>query len=67
MEALSEEHQRERAFLDTHDAMTDGYKRFRTAGQINKLLSGLGVEEIQCEPGGNGIEARGRRPCPRRG
>jgi len=62
---LGEEHQREWAFLDTHDGMTDWYKHFRTRNQILKMLESLGLEQIWCEHGGNGVEARGRRPLPR--
>jgi SAM-dependent methyltransferase len=61
---LAEQHQREWALLDTHDSMTDWYKWFRTRGQIQAVLEKLGLEEIWCEKGGNGVEARGRRPVP---
>lgn len=61
---LPEQHQREWAFLDTHDGMTDWYKWFRTRAQIQRLLDNLGLEHIWCETGGNGVEARGRRPDP---
>lgn len=61
---LSERHQREWALLDTHDAMTDWHKHFRTRGQIQRLLTELGLEDVWCEYGGNGVEARGRRPDP---
>ncbi len=59
---LSDELQREWALLDTHDALTDHYKRLRTRGQIDRLLRRLGAEDIWCERGGNGVEARARRP-----
>lgn len=59
---FSDEMQREWALLDTHDSLTDHYKRFRTKGQIKKKLQKLGLTEIWCEYGGNGVEARGRRP-----
>jgi 2-polyprenyl-3-methyl-5-hydroxy-6-metoxy-1,4-benzoquinol methylase len=58
---LSDELQREWALLDTHDSLTDYYKRFRTKGQIAESLDGFGLTEIWCEYGGNGVEARGRR------
>jgi 2-polyprenyl-3-methyl-5-hydroxy-6-metoxy-1,4-benzoquinol methylase len=50
------------ARLDTHDALTDWFKHFRTRGQIAATLAALGATEPWCEPGGNGIEARARRP-----
>lgn len=61
---LSEEHQRQWALLDTHDAMTDWYKHFRTRRQIEQLLRALRLEERWCQVGGIGVEARGRRPDP---
>jgi len=54
--------QREWALLDTHDSLTDRYKHFRTKAGISKLLRRLGAEAIWCERGGNGVEARCRRP-----
>jgi 2-polyprenyl-3-methyl-5-hydroxy-6-metoxy-1,4-benzoquinol methylase len=59
---FSDELQREWALLDTHDSLTDYYKRFRSRGQIRAILAKLGLEDIWCEYGGNGVEARGRRP-----
>jgi SAM-dependent methyltransferase len=59
---LTEEQQVEWAKLDTHDALTDRYKHLRTRRQIESTLRALGLEEITCTLGGNGIEARGRRP-----
>jgi SAM-dependent methyltransferase len=59
---LSEEVQREWALLDTHDSLTDWYNHFRTRGQIRQTLEQFGMLEIWCEYGGNGVEARGRRP-----
>jgi SAM-dependent methyltransferase len=60
---LSDELQRQWALLDTHDSLTDYFKHFRTRGQIRRTLQRLGLEEIWCEYGGNGVEARGRRPA----
>lgn len=60
---LSDELQREWALLDTHDALTDWYKRLRTRGQIRRALERLGAEVIRCEYEGNGVEARARRPA----
>ena len=59
---LSDELQREWALLDTHDSLTDWYNHFRTRGQIRRTLEQLGLVEIWCEYGGNGVEARGKRP-----
>ena len=59
---LNDELQRQWALLDTHDSLTDYFKHFRTRGQIQRLLEGMGLDEIWCEYGGNGVEARGRRP-----
>lgn len=59
---LPEPLQREWALLDTHDSLTDWYKHLRTPRQIRSILESLGAEEIWCEYGGNGVEARGRRP-----
>jgi SAM-dependent methyltransferase len=59
---LSDELQREWSLLDTHDALTDWHKHFRTKGQIRRILERLGAVNIWCEYGGNGVEARCRRP-----
>ena len=48
--------------VDTHDSLTDWYKHFRTQGQIRRSLERLGLREIWCQYGGNGVEARGKRP-----
>ena len=60
---LDDELQRQWALLDTHDSLTDYFKHFRTRGQVRRLLEGMGLEEIWCEYGGNGVEAHGRRPA----
>jgi hypothetical protein len=59
---LNDQLQREWALLDTHDALTDWYKHFRTRGQIERALNALGVSEVACSYGGIGVEARARRP-----
>jgi SAM-dependent methyltransferase len=59
---LSDEAQREWAVLDTHDALRDWHKHFRTRAQIDDVLRGLGLEAVWCVESGNGVEARGRRP-----
>jgi len=60
---LDDELQRQWALLDTHDSLTDWYKHFRTRDEISRVLQQLGGEEIWCEYGGNGVEARCRRPA----
>lgn len=55
---LNDKQQEEWALLDTHDGLTDYYKYFRNKKQIIALLKQLGAEDIWCEYGGNGVEAR---------
>ena len=50
------------ALLDTHDGMTDAYKRYRTPGQIKRALELLGAVEIEVWKDGNGVEAWCRKP-----
>lgn len=59
---LSDKLHREWALLDTHDSLTDWFKHLRTQKQIRRMLKRLGLQEIWCEYGGNGIEGRGKRP-----
>jgi 2-polyprenyl-3-methyl-5-hydroxy-6-metoxy-1,4-benzoquinol methylase len=59
---LSDRLQYEWALLDTHDHLTDYYKHFRTTSQIRRQLERLGAAEIWVAKGGNGVEARCRRP-----
>jgi SAM-dependent methyltransferase len=59
---LSDELQREWALLDTHDYLTDHYRRHRSADQVRAALVAVGAIDIWCERGGNGVEARARRP-----
>jgi 2-polyprenyl-3-methyl-5-hydroxy-6-metoxy-1,4-benzoquinol methylase len=59
---LDDDLQRQWALLDTHDSLTDYFKHFRTRGQVRRTLEALAMEQIWCEYGGNGVEARGRRP-----
>ena len=56
---LSEEQQREWALLDTHNSLTGWYRHSRTRQQIIRTLKQLGLDDIWCEYGGNGVEARG--------
>jgi SAM-dependent methyltransferase len=50
------------ALLDTHDAMTDHYRRYRTVGSIRTALEQLGATDIHVWQGGNGVEAWCRKP-----
>ena len=59
---LSDEFQEEFAYLDTYDSLTDYYKHFRTKRQIRRTLEANGLQVEYCENGGNGVEARARRP-----
>ncbi len=60
---LNDQQQYEWALLDTHDGLTDYYKRLRTGSQLHRTLSRLGAESIVVAKGGNGIEVRCRRPA----
>ncbi|MCL6740394.1 class I SAM-dependent methyltransferase [Sphingomonas sp. RB56-2] len=51
------------SLLDTHDGMTDAYKRYRTPRQIRRALQALGAVDINVRKGGNGIEAWCRKPA----
>lgn len=59
---LSDQLQRELSYLDTHDSLTDWYKHLRSRDRTRRTLADVGVEQIWCEYGGNGVEARGTRP-----
>ena len=59
---LSEPLQREWATLDSHDSLTDWFKHLRTREQIEACLRSLKLTGTWCIEGGNGIEARGRKP-----
>lgn len=52
----------QRELVNTHDALTCCYRRFRTRSQIGRAMKSLGLEDVACWYGGNGIEARDRRP-----
>jgi len=60
--ALSDELQYEWSELDTHDSLTDWYKRLRSRRSIRKTLASLGARDLWVVRGGNGIEARCRKP-----
>lgn len=59
---LEDRLQYEWALLDTHDHLTDYYKHFRTVSQIKRSLAAMGAEDIWVARGGNGVEARCRKP-----
>ena len=59
---LSSEQQYEWSLLDTHDGLTDWYKRLLTLSEFRTMLAALQGDELWCAPGGNGIEGRLRRP-----
>jgi 2-polyprenyl-3-methyl-5-hydroxy-6-metoxy-1,4-benzoquinol methylase len=58
----SREHHYEWSLLDTHDGMTDFFKRYRTPRQIEAALKALGATDIDVRTAGNGIEASCRKP-----
>jgi 2-polyprenyl-3-methyl-5-hydroxy-6-metoxy-1,4-benzoquinol methylase len=60
---LCEDLQRDWSLLDTYDSLTDRYKHFRTKSQLARYLRSLGADVDFCAYGGNGVEARCRRPC----
>jgi SAM-dependent methyltransferase len=57
------EHLAEWALLDTHDGLTDHYKHGRTPFQLAEALRAAGLDVIDSRIGGNGAEARARRPA----
>ena len=59
---LNDQLQYEWALLDTHDSLTDFHKHFRSRRQIAHELARLGADSICIQKGGNGIEARCRKP-----
>lgn len=59
---LNDKQQEEWALLDTHDSLTDWHKNFRNREQIKNHLIKLGADNIWCEYGGNGVEARCTKP-----
>lgn len=59
--------QYEWSLLDTYDSLTDYYKHMRTCSQIRNTLTCLGAQDIWVAKGGNGIEARCRKPIQPQG
>ncbi len=60
---LPDELQREWAVLDTYDSLTAWHQHVRTARRIRRTLLELGMTDVCVSKGGNGVEARGRRPA----
>ena len=58
---LSEQHMKMWAMLDTHDTLTDRFKHLRSESEIRDHLEKCGMENIQINLGGNGIEARANK------
>lgn len=50
------------SLLDTHDATTDYYRRYRTVASIERTLKSLGATAAHVWKGGNGVEAFARKP-----
>jgi len=50
------------ALLDTHDALTDSYKRFVRPKFLHDILVALGASEIALSMSGNGIEITCKKP-----
>jgi SAM-dependent methyltransferase len=50
------------ALLDTHDTLTDYYKHLRSVEEIESHLKSLGMVDVVASYGGNGVEARARKP-----
>ena len=59
---LNKKQHKEWSLLDTHDTLTDWYKHRKTVKQVTQILTDLGMDNIECWYGGNGVEARGQKP-----
>ena len=59
---LNDNLQKEWSMLDTHDGLTDWYKHLRSRRQIKKTLENINSTSIEVNLGGNGVEARCKRP-----
>ena len=53
----SREQHYEWSLLDTHDGMTDVFKRYRSLTEIKRTLQQLGAVDIEVWRGGNGVQA----------
>jgi SAM-dependent methyltransferase len=59
---LGEQRLYEWAVLDTHDTLTDRYKHFRSADEIESALRSFGMTNIKTTYAGNGVEASAWKP-----
>ncbi len=59
---LNDELQYEWSELDTHDSLTDHYKRLRSKRSIASTIQSLSAMNAWVEKGGNGVEARCQKP-----
>ena len=59
---LSRDQHYEWCRLDTYDHLTDYYKHLRTTNQIRATLASLNAQDVWVSRGGNGVEARCRKP-----
>jgi 2-polyprenyl-3-methyl-5-hydroxy-6-metoxy-1,4-benzoquinol methylase len=59
---LTPSQQYEFSRLDTYDSVTDYYKRGRSVEEIARACQSLGATDILASKGGNGVEARCRKP-----
>lgn len=59
---LTKEQHKDWCRLDTFDHTTDYYKHLRSPRSIRKTLKSLGAVDIEVWRGGNGVEARCRKP-----
>jgi 2-polyprenyl-3-methyl-5-hydroxy-6-metoxy-1,4-benzoquinol methylase len=51
------------SILDTHDTLTDYFKHRRTTSEIEECLRSCGLVDVTVYYGGNGVEARAKRPA----
>jgi SAM-dependent methyltransferase len=58
---LSNEFKDDWSTLDTFDSLTDWHKHRRSVSQVDGTLKKLGLIEITCFEGGNGVVARARK------
>jgi SAM-dependent methyltransferase len=63
---LSRDEHLEWAQLDAFDHLTDRYERLRTPHQVTRTLTALGAVDLCVAKGGNGVEARCRKPSSAR-
>ena len=49
------------SILDTFDSLTDWHKHRRSVAQVKNQLNSLGLSDVTCFAGGNGVVARARK------